>query len=97
MIYIDTGLILPSCPCRMTHNGEGLPSEVVQDMFEGGNQWTTQEGLGLCMSRKILSRMNGHVRYIREQNKCYFRIDIQLRTRKERQRILQAVETSIVT
>ncbi|KAJ1440050.1 Signal transduction histidine kinase, dimerization/phosphoacceptor domain [Sesbania bispinosa] len=79
---------------RITHSGQGLPSTVLHDMFEGGNQWTTQEGLGLYMSRKILSRMNGHVNYVREQNKCYFLIDLELRTRKERQRILKA-ETSM--
>ncbi|KAI9127145.1 hypothetical protein K1719_001704 [Acacia pycnantha] len=48
---------------RMTHAGEGLPSKILQEMFEGGNQWTTQEGLGLYMSRKILIKMNGHVHY----------------------------------
>lgn len=80
----------------MTHSGQGLSSAVLHDMFEGGNQWTTQEGLGLYMSRKILSRMNGHVHYVREQNKCYFLIDLELRTRKERQRNLQA-ETRMLT
>lgn len=74
----------------MTHSGEGLPSTVLQDMFEGGNQWTTQEGLGLYISRKILSRMNGRVHYVREENKCYFLIDLELRTRKEWQRNLKA-------
>ncbi|KAI4295377.1 hypothetical protein L6164_035429 [Bauhinia variegata] len=49
---------------RMTHAGQGLPSTVLEDMFEGGNQWKTQEGLGLNMSRKILSKMNGHVHYM---------------------------------
>ncbi|XP_061351790.1 phytochrome E isoform X2 [Gastrolobium bilobum] len=81
---------------RMTHSGQGLPSTVLHDMFEGENQWTTQEGLGLYMSRKILSKMNGHVQYVREHNKCYFLIDLELRTRKERQRNLQA-ETSMLT
>jgi len=74
----------------MTHSGQGLPSDVLQDMFEGGNQWNTQEGLGLYMSRKILSRMSGHVHYVREQNKCYFLIDLEIRTRKERQKNLRA-------
>ncbi|KAL1326256.1 hypothetical protein AAHE18_13G215300 [Arachis hypogaea] len=81
---------------RMSHSGQGLPSNTLQDMFEEGNQWTTQEGLGLYMSRKMLSRMNGHVHYAREQNKCYFLIDLELRTRKERQRNLQA-ETSMLS
>lgn len=81
--------------CRMTHSGQGLPSSILHDMFYGENQWTTQEGLGLFMSRKILSRMNGDVHYVREQNKCYFLIDLELRTRKERQRNLKT-ETSMI-
>ncbi|MED6140508.1 hypothetical protein PIB30_093856 [Stylosanthes scabra] len=81
---------------RVSHSGQGLPSNILQDMFEEGNQWTTQEGLGLYMSRKMLSRMNGHVHYVREQNKCYFLIDLELRTRKEWQRNLQA-ETSMLS
>lgn len=81
---------------RMTHSGRGLPSSVLHDMFEGGgNQWSTQEGLGLYMSRKILSRMNGDVHYVREQNKCYFLIDLELRTRKERPRNLQTEATML--
>ncbi|XP_014499671.1 phytochrome E isoform X2 [Vigna radiata var. radiata] len=81
---------------RMTHSGQGLPSDVLHDMFEGGNQWNTQEGLGLYMSKKILSRMSGHVHYVREQNKCYFLIDLDIRTRKERQKSLHA-ETSMLS
>lgn len=71
---------------RMTHPGQGLPSALIQDMFEGGNQWTTQEGLGLNLSRKLLNGMNGQVHYVRERNKSYFRIDLEFKTRKERQR-----------
>ncbi|KAF3449856.1 hypothetical protein FNV43_RR05935 [Rhamnella rubrinervis] len=70
---------------RMTHPGQGLPSSLTQDMFEGGNQWTTQEGLGLNLSRKLLSRMNGQVQYIREHNRCYFLIDLEFITSKERE------------
>ncbi|QHO58154.1 Phytochrome E [Arachis hypogaea] len=81
---------------KMSHSSQGLPSNTLQDMFEEGNQWTTQEGLGLYMSRKMLSRMNGNVHYAREQNKCYFLFDLELRTRKERQRNLQA-ETSMLS
>ena len=66
----------------MTHAGQGLPSAILQDMFEAEDQWTTQEGLGLYMSRKILSRMKGRVHYVREHNKCYFLIDLKLKTRK---------------
>ncbi|KAK9267397.1 hypothetical protein L1049_009822 [Liquidambar formosana] len=81
---------------RMTHPGQGLPSALIQDMFEGGNHWTTQEGLGLNLSRKLLNRMNGQVRYIREHNNCFFLIDLELKTRKTRQKVSQA-ETNRIT
>lgn len=71
----------------MTHPGQGLPAALIQDMFEGGNRWTTQEGLGLNLSRKLLNRMNGQVQYVREHDKCYFLIDLELKTRKERQKV----------
>ncbi|KAF7840406.1 phytochrome E isoform X2 [Senna tora] len=33
---------------RMIHTGQGLPPEVLQDMFEEGNQWTTQEAITIA-------------------------------------------------
>ncbi|KDP21198.1 hypothetical protein JCGZ_21669 [Jatropha curcas] len=75
---------------RMTHPGKGLPSALVEDMFAGGNQYSTQEGLGLNLSQKLLSQMNGHVRYAREHNKCYFLIDLELRSKNGRQKGKQA-------
>ena len=78
----------------MTHPGDGIPSGLIQDMFEGGNQWTTQEGLGLNLSRKLLNIMNGHVHYAREQDKCYFLIDLELRTQASRQRGQAKADTS---
>nr|XP_011459626.1 PREDICTED: phytochrome E-like isoform X2 [Fragaria vesca subsp. vesca] len=73
---------------RMTLPGQGLPTALIEDTFDDGIRWTTQEGLGLNMSRKLLCRMNGRVQYVREHDKCYFLIDIELRTRKERQMLL---------
>ncbi|GMI91632.1 phytochrome E [Hibiscus trionum] len=67
---------------RMAHPGKGLPSTLIQDMLEGGNQSKTQEGLALNRSRKLLNKMNGDVRYVREHRKCYFLIDLKIRTRK---------------
>ncbi|XP_048323670.2 phytochrome E isoform X3 [Ziziphus jujuba] len=64
---------------RMTHPGQGIPSALIQDMIEGGNQWTTKEGLGLNLSRKLVNRMNGQVQYIREHNKCFFLIDLEFK------------------
>ncbi|CAI0626266.1 unnamed protein product [Linum tenue] len=62
---------------RMACPGEGLPPEVVQDMFHSSN-WATQEGLGLSMCRKILKLMNGEVQYIRESERSYFLVILEL-------------------
>ncbi|XP_010529136.1 PREDICTED: phytochrome E [Tarenaya hassleriana] len=69
---------------RMIHPGKGIPSETVSDMFEGGGDISSSpDGLGLNFSRKLLERMNGRVNYVREQDTCYFCVDLQLRTAKE--------------
>jgi len=57
--------------------GEGLPPELIQDMFNN-SRWVSQEGLGLSMSRKILKVMNGEVQYIREAERCYFFVLLEL-------------------
>ncbi|KAK2993920.1 hypothetical protein RJ640_012794, partial [Escallonia rubra] len=67
---------------RMTHPGQGFPSALLEDMFGGKSQWTTQEGLALNFSRKLLNMMNGHVNYVRDQDKCYFLVDLEVKTRK---------------
>nr|QCQ83077.1 phytochrome B-like protein [Ambrosia artemisiifolia] len=59
--------------------GSGLPAEVVQDMFHSsGSEWRSEEGLGLSMCRKIVKLMNGDVQYIRESERCYFHVMLQL-------------------
>lgn len=62
---------------RIVCPGEGLPPELVQDMFHS-NRWATEEGLGLSMCRKILKLMNGEAQYIRESERCYFLIILEL-------------------
>ncbi|KNA10706.1 hypothetical protein SOVF_141830 [Spinacia oleracea] len=64
VVYIEFRLVSP---------GEGLPPELVQDMFRNSN-WSTKEGIGLSMCRKILKIMNGEVQYIRESERSYFLI-----------------------
>lgn len=63
-VYIEFRLVCP---------GEGLPPELVQDMFRN-SKWATQEGIGLSMCRRILKLMNGEVQYIRESERSYFLI-----------------------
>ncbi|KAL3641885.1 hypothetical protein CASFOL_012700 [Castilleja foliolosa] len=62
---------------RTVCSGEGLPPEIVQDMFHS-SRWVTGEGLGLRMCRKILKLMKGEVQYIRESERCYFLISLDL-------------------
>ncbi|WCJ23310.1 Phytochrome [Euphorbia peplus] len=62
---------------RMVCPGEGLPPELVQDMFHQ-SRWSTQEGLGLSICRKILKLMQGEVQYIRESERCYFLVILDL-------------------
>ncbi|KAL3833587.1 hypothetical protein ACJIZ3_008323 [Penstemon smallii] len=69
---------------RMTHPGQGLPSDLIEDMFSVKIQGTTREGIALNLSQKILNKMKGSVRYIRDQKKCYFLIDLQLESHKSR-------------
>ncbi|KAJ0794377.1 putative histidine kinase [Helianthus annuus] len=69
-VHIDFRIVCP---------GNGLPAELVQDMFHSsGSQWSSEEGLGLSMCRKILKLMNGDVQYIRESERCYFHIMLEL-------------------
>nr|AHZ89696.1 phytochrome B [Dimocarpus longan] len=74
---ISDGLTVVHTEFRMVCPGEGLPPELVQDMFHG-SRWVTQEGLGLSMCRMILKLMNGEVQYIRESERCYFLIILEL-------------------
>ncbi|KAL2921133.1 Phytochrome B [Bienertia sinuspersici] len=64
VVYIEFRLVCP---------GEGLPPDLVQDMFRN-TKWATQEGIGLSMCRRILKEMNGEVQYIRESERSYFLI-----------------------
>ncbi|XP_059658432.1 phytochrome E-like [Cornus florida] len=70
---------------RIAHSGQGLPSALIRAMFEGEKQWTTKEGVGLNVSLKLLNRMNGHIRYIREDKKCYFIVELELQTRESKE------------
>ncbi|XP_044498651.1 phytochrome B [Mangifera indica] len=74
---ISEGLTILHAEFRIVCPGEGLPPELVQDMFHT-SRWMTQEGLGLSMCRKILKIMNGEVQYIRESEKSYFLIILEL-------------------
>ncbi|KAL0376351.1 UNVERIFIED_CONTAM: Phytochrome B [Sesamum calycinum] len=60
---ISDGVTVAHNEFRIICPGEGLPPQLVQDMFQS-NGWVTQEGLALSMSRKFLKLMNGEVRIV---------------------------------
>lgn len=63
----------------MSHLGDGLPEELVHQMFDRGDVRTkSQEGLGLSMCQKLVRLMNGEVRYEREKGKCHFVMQLEL-------------------
>nr|XP_010938231.2 LOW QUALITY PROTEIN: phytochrome B-like [Elaeis guineensis] len=64
---------------RIVCPGDGLSPELVQDLFHN-SRWVTQEGICLSISRKILKLMKGVVQYIRESERCYFLISMELPT-----------------
>lgn len=76
---VSDGQNIVHIECRLVCPGEGLPPELVQDMFHS-SKWATQAGLGLSMCRRILKLMNGEVQYIRESERSYFLIILELPT-----------------
>ncbi|XP_060212861.1 phytochrome B-like isoform X1 [Lycium barbarum] len=77
MKQISDGVTIVHIEFRIVCPGEGLPPELIQDMFHN-SQWVTQAGLGLSMCRKILKLMNGEVQYIRQSERCFFLIILEL-------------------
>ncbi|KAJ8542118.1 hypothetical protein K7X08_016984 [Anisodus acutangulus] len=77
MKQISDGVTIVHIEFRIVCPGEGLPPELIQDMFHN-SQWVTQTGLGLSMCRKILKLMNGEVQYIRQSERCFFLIILEL-------------------
>ncbi|KAI3853917.1 hypothetical protein MKW92_009793 [Papaver armeniacum] len=74
---ISDGKELLHLEFRIGCPGEGLPPELVQDMFSSTER-LTQEGLALSMSMKILQLMNGEVHYVRGSERCSFVIILEL-------------------
>ncbi|RAL38571.1 hypothetical protein DM860_002549 [Cuscuta australis] len=78
---ISDGVTVVQIEIRLGCPGEGLPAELVREMFHT-NQWVTSEGLGLRRCRKILKLMNGEIQYVTESEKCCFIITLELPTSK---------------
>ncbi|XP_076960364.1 phytochrome E-like [Bidens hawaiensis] len=66
---------------RISHPGPGLPANIIKEMYEERENEGSQEGLALNLSRKLLRVMKGNVHYVRDDSRCCFLIDIELKTR----------------
>ncbi|GFQ08546.1 phytochrome e [Phtheirospermum japonicum] len=66
---------------RMAHPGQGVPQDLIEEMF-GGKSCGMRHGVALNISQKIVSKMNGNVCYIRDENESYFQVDFELKTGK---------------
>ncbi|XP_068658918.1 phytochrome A-like [Aristolochia californica] len=62
---------------RISHSGSGIPEELLSQMFESDKE-TSEEGISLLVSRKLLKLMNGDVRYLREAAKSTFILSAEL-------------------
>ena len=65
---------------RITHTGAGLPEFLLNQMF-GTEEDTSEEGLSLMVSRKLVKLMNGDVQYLRQAGKSSFIITAELAAR----------------
>ncbi|KAL0375882.1 UNVERIFIED_CONTAM: Phytochrome A1 [Sesamum calycinum] len=62
---------------RMTHTGGGVPQELLNQMF-GDEADTTEDGISVFISRKLVKLMNGDVQYLREAGRSTFIISVEL-------------------
>ncbi|KAI7757057.1 LOW QUALITY PROTEIN: hypothetical protein M8C21_021039, partial [Ambrosia artemisiifolia] len=62
---------------RITHTGDGVPEELIRQMFRSISD-ATEEGISLVISRNLLKIMNGDVKYQREAAKSTFIISVEL-------------------
>nr|P55141.1 RecName: Full=Phytochrome A [Petroselinum crispum]CAA53165.1 phytochrome A [Petroselinum crispum] len=69
---------------RITHTGAGVPEEAVSQMF-GSDSETSEEGISLLISRKLVKLMNGDVHYLREAGKSTFIITVELAAASKRE------------
>ncbi|KAL9427155.1 hypothetical protein AB3S75_033868 [Citrus x aurantiifolia] len=62
---------------RITHAGGGIPEQLLDQMF-GSEGDTSEEGISLLISRKLVKLMNGDVQYLREAGKSTFIVSVEL-------------------
>ncbi|GFZ09503.1 phytochrome A [Actinidia rufa] len=76
--FLGVSIQLVHLELRITHTGDGVPEELVSQMFGGEADDTSEEGISLLVSRKLVKLMNGDVQYLREAGKSTFIVSIEL-------------------
>ncbi|OQU91089.1 hypothetical protein SORBI_3001G111366 [Sorghum bicolor] len=61
-----------------THQGAGVPAEILSQMYEEDNKEQSEEGLSLLVSRNLLRLMNGNIRHLREAGMSTFILTAEL-------------------
>ncbi|KAL9256664.1 Phytochrome A1-like protein [Drosera capensis] len=70
---------------RMCHAGCGVPEELLSQMFEISSE-TSEEGVSLLISRKLVKLMNGEIQYLREAGSSTFIISMEFAVAYESKR-----------
>ncbi|PSS00333.1 Phytochrome like [Actinidia chinensis var. chinensis] len=76
--FLGVSIQLVHLELRITHAGDGVPEELVSQMFGGEADDASEEGISLLVSRKLVKLMNGDVQYLREAGKSTFIVSIEL-------------------
>lgn len=74
--HLGSGVNVMHIEFRITHPGQGIPEEVIKEMFVH-NEDMSQVGLGLHMCQKLVKIMNGDVEYLREAGRSSFIINVE--------------------
>ncbi|KAF5803174.1 putative histidine kinase [Helianthus annuus] len=75
--HLERLVPLVNLELRITHTGDGVPEDLVRQMF-GSSVDATEEGISLLISRNLLKLMSGDVHYLREAAKSTFIISVEL-------------------
>nr|CAB3452730.1 unnamed protein product [Digitaria exilis] len=63
---------------RISHQGTGVPTEIISQIYEEDNKEHSEEAFSLLVSRNLLRLMNGDIRHLREAGKSTFILTAEL-------------------
>ncbi|KAF8690816.1 hypothetical protein HU200_041210 [Digitaria exilis] len=63
---------------RISHQGTGVPKEIISQIYEEDNKEHSEEAFSLLVSRNLLRLMDGDIRHLREAGKSTFILTAEL-------------------